>query len=521
MIGALAGDLVVLLAGHTALRLGGGRWPHRAYGVLGALGLCWLAGVAVLGAVTTLVAVLGGPTRPPPVVAPVLGLLALAGLVPRRGRGGPAAGAERRPARWAVGLGDLVCGLVAAGVAARTAALGAGIPAASNDEYALWMVRARTLSQLGRLDPRVFTDTGAAYQQQNYPLFFPSLVAWGDGWVGRPSDAAAHVAVASLLAALLATTGWAVGRLAGPLPAVAAVLLVAAMPTLLSRQSLLLMADVPLLAFGLPLALTLLLWLRRPERATLAAAAMLGAGACGTKVEGALLAGSAFLAALLLTPGRSAADPPALDPLALDSPGADPLGASSLPPGRRRGVLVAAAVAILANLPWLGYSQAHHLRNWVANRDTVSARHLRDVLPFTGHVLRGLLDRWPGAGGVVGLLLVACVVPAAALAIRGGGGRAVAFVAVVVGLDVLVLVAQYVLSAHGPPTDPTARRLLDGLLQVTVYRVALVPAGFLMIAAPLLAGLGTPETADETRPDIGSPAPRRLAWTGRRTGGGR
>lgn len=184
-------------------------------------------------------------------------------------------------------------------------------------------------------------------------------------------------------------------------------------------------------------------------------------------------------------------------------------------------MLVAAAVAILANLPWLGYSQAHHLRNWVANRDTVSARHLRDVLPFTGHVLRGLLDRWPGAGGVVGLLLVACVVPAAALAIRGGGGRAVAFVAVVVGLDVLVLVAQYVLSAHGPPTDPTARRLLDGLLQVTVYRVALVPAGFLMIAAPLLAGLGTPETADETRPDIGSPAPRRLAWTGRRTGGGR
>jgi len=460
MIGLLVGDLVILLAGHAALRLGSRRWPHRTFGLLGALGLCWLAGVATLGVVTTLVAVLGGPTRPLPLIAPLLGLLAAAGIIPDRRRGAGATGRQDRPAARTVQLGDLVCGLIAAGVAVRTAALAAGIPVASNDEYAMWEVRARTLSQLGALDPRVFTDTGAAYQHQNYPLFFPSLVAWGDGWVGRPSDAGAHVAVAAILAAVLATTGWAIGRLAGPLAAVSAVALVASMPTLLSRQSLLLMADVPVFAFGLALALVLLLWLRHPGPALLVVAAMLGAGAGGTKVEGALFAGSTFFAALLLARGH------------------------------RRGLVVAATVAVLANLPWLVYAQIHHLRNWIANRDTLNPQHMRGVLPFTGHVLHGMVERWPGADGVVGIVLALSVIPAAVLAMCNGGKRAVAFIAVVVALDVLVLIAQYVVSAYGPATDPTARQLLDSQLRVTVYRIALVPASLLMIATPLLASLG-------------------------------
>jgi hypothetical protein len=191
-------------------------------------------------------------------------------------------------------------------------------------------------------------------------------------------------------------------------------------------------------------------------------------------VEGALFAGSAFLAALLLAAGR------------------------------RRGLVLAAAAAVLANLPWLGYARAHHLRSAVANGDTLTPRHLREVLPFTGHVLHGVLDRWPGADGALGVLLALSVIPAAVLAVRTGHGRAVAFVAAVVALDVLVLVAQYVVSATGPVTDPTARRLLDGLLQVTVYRVALVPAGLLTIGTPLLAGLGLAHRDD--RPAAAEPA---------------
>jgi hypothetical protein len=140
-------------------------------------------------------------------------------------------------------------------------------------------------------------------------------------------------------------------------------------------------------------------------------------------------------------------------------------------------------------LPWLVYSQVHQLRNWIVNEDTVTAAHLRSAAPLTGHVVRAMVDRWPGAHGPAGLLLTLAVVPAALLAVRSGHGRAVAFVAVVVALDVAVLVAQFVVAARAP-AEPVARDLLDGLLRVTVYRVALVPASLLMVAVPLLAGLG-------------------------------
>ena len=81
----------MLPAGHGLLRLLTGRRPHRAYGPGAAAGLSWFAGVAVLGTLTTLVGVLGGSTRPLPVLAPALGVLAVAGLLPLPwARAGPA-----------------------------------------------------------------------------------------------------------------------------------------------------------------------------------------------------------------------------------------------------------------------------------------------------------------------------------------------------------------------------------------------------------------------------------------------
>jgi hypothetical protein len=493
----LVGALLVLLAGHAALRLGSGRWPVRGYGPLAAAGLSWLAGVAVLGTATTLVGVLGGRTTPLPVVAPVLGLLALAGLLPlpRRAAGRPVAPAALarpapagsapggsapagpaqvglgRPARRRWWVGELLCAGFAVAIGARTLALAAAAPVLSNDEYAIWMVRARALSQLGHLDARVFQGVDAGYQQLEYPLVFPSLVAWTDGWAGRPSDAAAHLGVAALLVALLAVVGGLVGRLAGALPALAAVLLVAAVPTVLAPQSLRLMADVPVFAFALALSVVLLCWLRAPDRPLLVAAAALGAGAAGTKVEGLVFAAVAVLAALLLA--RSG----------------------------RRWLLLAGGVALLADLPWLVYARVHGLRSWVANGDNLSVQHLRQVLPFTGRVLRGMIERWPGAHSALGVLLLAAALPAALLAVRAGrGGRLVGYLAVVVTLDALLLLAQYLVSAHGPATDPLAVQALDGQLAVTVFRVALVPATLLMIAVPILAGLALAAPGEPAAP---------------------
>jgi hypothetical protein len=508
MIRVLLGELIVLLAGHAVLRLGSGRWPVGAYGPLAAAGLSWLAGVAVLGTVTTLVGVLGGRTTPLPVVAPVLGLLAVAGLLPPRrwwvarrrtqpaaagppsarpaeppagsADSAPAGSADPAPAGsapagsagsapagwfgWPAGrgwwVGELACAAFAVGIGARTLAAAASVPVRSNDEYAMWMLRGRALSQLGHLDPRVFQGLAAGYQHLEYPLVFPSLVAWNDSWAGRPTDAAAHLGVAALLVALLAVVGGLVGRLAGPLAALASVVLVAAVPTMLAPQALRLMADVPVFTFALSLAIVLLCWLRSPDRVLLVAAAALGAGAVGTKVEGLVFTAVAFFAALLLA--RSG----------------------------RRWLVVAGGAALLADLPWLAYTRVHGLRSWVANGDTLSVDHVRQVLPLTGRVVRGMADRWPGSDSTLGVLLLVAVVPAAVLAIRAGrSGRLVGYLGIVVLLDALALLGQYVVSAYGPPSDPLSVRILDGQLAVTVFRVALVPAALLMIAVPILAGL--------------------------------
>jgi hypothetical protein len=196
-----------------------------------------------------------------------------------------------------------------------------------------------------------------------------------------------------------------------------------------------------------------------PARPWLVAAAALGAGAIGSKAEGLAFAGIAFAAALLLATGR------------------------------RAGVLAAGAAAALANAPWQLFVRQHHLRNWVLNDDTLAGAHLRAVLPWTGHVLRGMAERWPGGSGA-GAVLVAAAVPAAVLAVRAGCWRLVVFTATVVLLDTAVLLGQYVVTAYGPASDPLSLPLLDSQLDVTVFRVALVPAALLAVAVPVFAGLG-------------------------------
>jgi hypothetical protein len=339
------------------------------------------------------------------------------------------------------------------------------------------MLRARMLSQLGRLDPAVFADTATGYQHQEYPLFLPALFAWFDGWAGRPTDAAAHVALAALIGATVAVAGAVLTRLAGPAAAVVSVLLVLSLPTVLSMQSLQLMADLPVFGYALCLALVLALWLTRPDAggAWLAAAAVLAAGAIGTKAEGLVFAGSALLVAFLLAAGR------------------------------RRAVLAAGAAAVLvAFVPWQAYTHVHHLRSWIANGNTLSLDHLREVAPWAGTVATTMIRQWPG--GSWALVLLVALIPAVILAIRAGHGRLVLFVLAVVALDVAVLCAQYVVTALGPPSDPVAARLHTGLLRVTVYRVALVPAALLAVSVPVFAGLAL-SRRDAPAENVADPEP--------------
>jgi hypothetical protein len=239
----------------------------------------------------------------------VLGLLALAGLLPVPAR-------LRRPADPTpdpreTRTGDAIsaaAGLVAAG---WIALLSARIPTHSNDEYAIWMLRARALTGLGRLDPAIFADHSVAYQHQEYPLFLPALVSWFDRWAGRPTDAAAHLAIAATVGALLAVAGAVLTRLAGPIAAAVALLLVLSLPTVLSVQSLQLVADLTVFGFAFCLSLVLapLAGQAGDHRTGLGRGGRRCSppGRSARRPRGLAFAGIALLAALALAAGRPAA----------------------------------------------------------------------------------------------------------------------------------------------------------------------------------------------------------------------
>jgi hypothetical protein len=376
-----------------------------------------------------------------------------------------------------VRVGNAVAGALAAGIGARLALVAARIPVVNGDEYAIWALRGRALSMLGRLHPDVFLGPRELYAYTSYPLLVPSLIAWSDGWAGHPADAPAKLQVALLVAAMLAATAWVLGRLAGPVAAVAGVLALAATPGMLSHWGLLLLADIPLLAFAVPMALLLMLWVRDQDRMSLAVAGVLGAGAASTKAEGML-----FVAAILV-------------------------GAAVAAPGTRSRLRLAAATACVlsAVLPWTLWTQAHGLTSWIVNSATLSPANLRATLPYAGEVLAGMVRHWPGTWA-----LVAALVPAVPLALARGRGRLVAQLLVTVGLCLAGLWAQYVITALKRGADPaTVVTYLDGHFRSTAARVMLVPLMLCALGVPLLAGAALRQRPppDPLVPDEPLPAP--------------
>jgi hypothetical protein len=477
VIGLLFGGVLVCLAGHGLLGLFGGVWPIRRLGLLGAVSLSILSGAALLGVLTTVVAVLGGSTRPLPFLVPMLLVAAGAGLLRLlRGR-------ASRPPGTAPGnapptrLADALTGLLAAGLGLRLGVLVASLPVWHYDEYATWAYRGRVLSLSGHLDSRVFLAIQELHTTLDYPLLVPALIAWSEAWAGGSTDGPARVQAAVLFAASLMVTGWALVRLAGWVAAIAGVVTEAAMPGGLSHVALLLTGDLTLVAFSVPLVLTLMLWVRTGDRVTLAGAALLAAGATSTKSEGLLFA----LAALL---------------------GAGVVASSS----RARQQLVRASAAATATvMPWILYTRLHGIQSSFVNGRTVSLANIRRVVPLADDVALGMLSRWPGSGRLVAVLLV----PAVFLACSRGHSRLVRQLAVTAGLVLVGLYAQYLVSVQG--TGAGAAIYLQGHLGSTAHRVLLFPAVLCSLAVPLLAGASLRQGLERPRRGLTDPhGPGRL-----------
>jgi hypothetical protein len=474
---------LLVLAGHGLLRVLIGKWPLGYFGVLGAVGMSWLCGVALIGLLTTWIAVLGLSVRPFPFLVPLLILLAVAGVLPagtaERARisRDPSPCAVPPSPRW----GDIVAAFALIPAALALLPGIRRVIVVSNDEYAIWAIRGRMLSLTGHLDPHVFEPALSNYQHLDYPLLVPALIAWADGIAGgRIADGTAHLLLVLTLLAMLAVLGWAVNRIGGPLAGATAALLVTGAPALMWHNAYLLLADVPLLDFVLPAVVVLGLWLLWRDSRLLVVTVVLAAAAASTKVEGMLFAGAAFVAAIVFAP-----------------PGLH----------QRRRPAIGLGAVVLCALPWLAWTKVHHIQSDLINSTTLNVHHLRLVFPYSGLVVRQIVRFWPAYGwaGLLGAVLAA----ACALATRRVM-RLVGFVGLTAGLIVVGMWAQYVVSA-GQTSVPISQ-YLPAHFASSAPRVLYASALVVVLAIPMFAGavgwatpapMPGPSTEDDSEVELG------------------
>lgn len=432
MIRALAGDAVVLAAGHGLLRLAGGRskWP---FGIVGGVGASFLAGTATLGTAVSVAAAAGASTKPFPYIAPPLLVLAVVGLFKLAHAGHPG-----RPSA------ATLAGVAGAAVASWVAAAASGMIVGQNDEYAIWALKGRALALAGSLDLRLFAGPRAYwYAHLDYPLLVPGLVAWSDGWAGRVADGPAHVQPVLVLGALLAVVAWAVARMAGTMAAAVAVILVVTVHGL-AATAILLYADAPVVSFAAATALFLAVWQDGRERAVIVAATATAAGALLSKNEGLLFVLAVFVAAGLVARG-----------------------------GRRR-LAAALGIAFVAWAPWFAFVRAHGLHDADLDFGALGPSRFASHVGRLHVIVRGLAHYWPGFGWTgVGIFLAATAAAVLAGRARLAAQWWITIVAALVGLTL-----TYWISALG----------LAGLIGASAPRVELFPAVTLAIGCPLLAG---------------------------------
>lgn len=328
-------DLLLLAAGYGVLRL-----TRARVGGIAGLAFAWLCGVAALAVVTTLLGVVTLPTTPPWVAPPLVALALLA-----------------RP-DWEPRDRTVVPAALALAIGTRLAFAASHSASVVNDEYAIWSLRGRALSLAGRLDPALFANADALYQHQDYPLLVPALVAWTDRWGG--GDAAWHVQVALMTAALLVVIGWGVTRLANPLAGIVAVL-AAVVPNAVATHTMRVYADLPTCAYAVALVLLLLLWMRDRTAWTLRLGMVMAAGAVLTKNEGALFVAFACVAVAAVA--------------------------------RHRRPLVPLAAGVAAYLPWFVWSRLHDIGNDVVNADAGGRAALSAAR--LGQIADGMRESWP------------------------------------------------------------------------------------------------------------------------------
>jgi hypothetical protein len=454
----LAADVVLCLAG---LALVGP--PARRVGLplLPRVALALLTGVGMLAVLTTVLAITGGPTAVLPVLGPVLGVLAVAGLASQR---------HVRPRLGRPGV-EVVAYALCLAFTARFAWSAWHNPVRNNDEYGTWALRGTVLS-FGRLDPLIMGGSAnpRTYQNREYPLGLPAIYSWTRGWVGPAwAEYAGHVQVPLLAGCGMLVGLWVLRQTSGPLVGVLLAPAFFALDWVGGYTGVLLFGDLPAAAAGLSVVLLVLCWLRGRESDWLLLALGPAVAAVNLKQEGLL-----FVAAPCLI---AAAYARAWRPLAV-------LG-----------------VALASLVPWQLWAHGQGIGNRIVRWPTPDpgadpvARSARQAAQLMiGYWPEPFRTRW-----VVLTALLGCVLAVLLPRVR----REVSFLAGTLALVVAGIWGQYVLTApHLHAGDLasyvayTAPRVL-ALPATLVWLLALLPAGAALTRSPTPAERGVPAARAE------------------------
>jgi len=437
-----------------------GRWSRLAVALL--------AGQALFLTVAPLL-LYAGLSVSPVIVLPLVGLVAVAGLLAARRRGPlPASprGGDRSGTTALVGVALVAAPLLVLAVRAVLK------PLYQIDTMLNWAMKAKVIwagghHVTGVLDHRVFASPDLHPQAHlEYPIGMNALLAWSFHWMGTADVRVMHLQLVVLVAAA-AGTSWAVLRPIVPdLPLALGLAGLLTMPAVVN-QLLTAYADVPLAFVWAVGALVLMRWAAEGERYLLGLATLLLAASLAVKQDGTFYVAAIYVgvaAPLLLRERR-----------------------------RVRELLASAGIVVLTAVPWNVYSAAHHLSRKDIRPGLARMRAQTGDLPptFEGifHVLTNPRTTLSAVPLAVALALV-CVV-------RRRRTEAVPFL-ISLALVVLAIVLIYWNNVV------TLRIVLLPALQRIL--MGLVVLAWLLVPPLAYAALASQDTYDETAAGGAAPA---------------
>lgn len=395
MIRSLAGILLAnacfLAAGLGIVRLLG--WRLRR-----SLGIAYMAGVAAVGVLSTLLLIAGASLRVWQVLVLCAALAAL-GLVPReRPEDAPV------PPLWRIALpaGGLLGGYLAVLFVQCLYQ-----PLNTWDAWSDWTMKARAIVLLGGLKAELFANQAYASLHLDYPVLMPSLEATDFRFIGHPDPQVIHVQFWLLLAGFLVA---AYELLRDRVPQTLlwpALLLIGTAPGLVENLTSA-DADMPVAIFVALAAVTAWRHLVTGERRAVWLFGLTAGAALATKVEGEVFVGALFVLLLVFV-------------LA----------------GRRPLLPLAAALGwcLISIVPWQIWISRHDVHSVTSLRQALSPSFLSSRTDRIGPWLHWLVHQSVNTDWAA-ILPIAAGVAVAVLLLRRGWPPALFAVVVLLGIFV-------------------------------------------------------------------------------------